>query len=129
MGRDNAKVLLDEGTDPSHAKRLARIEREFPGDSFEIVANEYLAKLRRENRADATMNKLEWLLGFALPVLGPMSVSAIRPIDVLAVLRTVEKRGRYDSARRLRATIGAVCRYAVATARAQIDPPPRCKGR
>jgi integrase len=122
MGRDEAKLLLDEGKDPSQVKKLARLENEFPGDSFEIVAKEYLDKLRREGRAEATMTKLEWLLEFALPVLGPLSVSAIRPIEVLAVLRTVEKRGRYDSARRLRSTIGAVCRYAVATARAQVDP-------
>src|SRR5665213_4467308 len=72
MGRDNAKVLLDEGKDPSYVKKLARLESEFPGDSFEIVAKEYLAKLRREGRADATMTKLEWLLDFALPVLGPI---------------------------------------------------------
>ena len=122
MGRDKAKLLLDEGNDPSHVKKLARLESEYPGDSFEIVAKEYLAKLRREGRAEATLTKVEWLLDFALPVLGPQSVSAIRPIEVLAVLRTVEKRGRYDTARRLRSTIGAVCRYAVATARAQVDP-------
>ena len=122
MGRDDAKLLLDEGKDPSHVKKLARLESEFPGDSFEIVAKEYLAKLRRERRAEATMTKAQWLLDFALPVLGPISVSAIRPIEVLAVLRTVEKRGRYDTARRLRSTIGAVFRYAVATARAQVDP-------
>jgi len=66
---------------PSHVKRLERIEREFPGDSFEIVAKEYLEKLRREGRAEATMTKLEWLLAFALPILGPLSVSAIRPIE------------------------------------------------
>jgi len=128
MERDKAKVQLDEGRDPSHVKRLERIEREFPGDSFEIVAKEYLEKLRREGRAEATMTKLEWLLAFALPILGPLSVSAIRPIEILAVLRTVEKRGRYDSARRLRSTIGAVCRYAVATARAEVDPTAALQG-
>ena len=128
MERDKAKVQLDEGRDPSHVKRLERIEREFPGDSFEIVAQEYLAKLRREGRAETTMTKLEWLLAFALPILGPLSVSAIRPIEILAVLRTVEKRGRYDSARRLRSTIGAVCRYAVATARAEVDPTAALQG-
>jgi integrase len=121
MGRDQAKVLLNEGRDPGHVKRLTQLESEHPGDSFEIVAKEYVAKLRREGRAEATLTKLEWLLDFALPVLGPLSVRAIRPIEVLVVLRTVEKRGRYDSARRLRSTIGAVCRYAVATARADVD--------
>ena len=122
MGRDTAKSQIDDGTDPSQAKKLARLEAEFPGDSFEIVAQEYLAKLRREGRAEATMTKAEWLLDFARPALGHLSVSAVRPIEVLAVLRTVEKRGRYDTARRLRSTIGAVFRYAVATARAEVDP-------
>jgi integrase len=79
-------------------------------------------KQRREGRSESTLSKTEWLLDFARPILGPMSVKAIRPVDVLAVLRTVERRGRYESARRLRSTIGAVCRYAVATARADTDP-------
>jgi len=122
MERDKAKVMLEEGIDPSHVRRLERLEREFPGDGFETIAKEYLAKLRREGRSEATLTKVEWLLSFALPVLGPMRVSEIRPIDVLAILRTVEKRGHYESARRLRSTIGAVCRYAVATARAEVDP-------
>ena len=122
MARDSAKLQLTEGTDPGHKRRMERLEREFPGDSFNEVAKEYVDKLRREGRAENTLIKTEWLLAFALPVLGPMSVKAIRPVDVLAVLRTVERRGRYESARRLRSTIGAVCRYAVATARADADP-------
>lgn len=107
---------------PSHVKRVERLEREFPGDSFEVVAKEYLDKLRREGRAETTLNKVQWLLDFALTILGPMRVSEIRPIEVLAVLRSVERRGRYESARRLRSTIRAVFRYAVATARAEADP-------
>ncbi|MGQ0742632.1 MAG: tyrosine-type recombinase/integrase, partial [Alphaproteobacteria bacterium] len=120
--RDEAKALLAQGGDPCHRKRLQRIEREYPGDSFEIVAQEYVEKLRREGRADATLEKIEWMLGFARPVLGPMTVRSIRPIEILSVLRSVEGRGRYETARKLRSTIGAVCRYAVATARADADP-------
>jgi integrase len=120
--REKAKNLLREGSDPSHKRILARIGREYPGDSFEVVAKEYIEKLRREGRAKVTLEKVEWVLSFALPVLGPMTVRSIRPIEVLAVLRNVEGRGRYETARRLRSTIGAVCRYAVATARADVDP-------
>ena len=122
IARDDAKLQLTEGTDPGHARRMERLEREYPGDSFDVVAKEYVDKLRREGRTEATLSKTEWLLDFARPALGPLSVKAIRPVDVLAVLRTVERRGRYESARRLRSTIGAVCRYAVATARADADP-------
>ena len=41
---------------------------------------------------------------------------------ILAVLRAVESRGKRESAKRLRATIGQVFRYAVATGRADSDP-------
>ncbi|TIU87441.1 MAG: integrase, partial [Mesorhizobium sp.] len=43
-------------------------------------------------------------------------------------LRTVEVRGRYESARRLRSTIGSVFRYAIATARADTDPTSALRG-
>ena len=39
-----------------------------------------------------------------------------------AVLRTVEERRRHETAHRLRATIGEVFRYAIATGRATADP-------
>ena len=40
----------------------------------------------------------------------------------------MEARGHYETARRLRSTIGAVCRYAIVTARAQDDPTAALKG-
>ena len=58
----------------------------------------------------------------AMPTLGDIPVSEIRPLDVLEVLQWVEERGKYETARRLRSTIGSVCRYAIVTARAQQDP-------
>lgn len=122
MERDKAKLLLKGGRDPNHARRVEKLEQAYPGDSFDIVANEYLDKLRREERAEITVEKVSWLLDFARPLLGPMSISSIRPIDVLSVLQAVERRGRYETARRLRSTIGAVCRYGIATARATVDP-------
>lgn len=95
--------------------------REFPTDTFEVISREYVDKLRREGRAESTIEKIEWLLSFALPDLGLLTVKAMRAIEILAVLRRVETRGRHETARRLRSTIGAICRYAVATARAETD--------
>jgi integrase len=122
MERDKAREMLKEGHDPSRKRKLIRLEALHSDDSFETVANEYLAKLRREGRAEATLAKVEWLIGLATPDLGLSSVKTIRPIEVLDVLRKVERRGRYDTAGRLRSTIGAVFRYAIATARAETDP-------
>jgi integrase len=120
--RERARALLKEGRDPSQVKQLARLVDRTTGDTFDIVANEYVEKLRREGRSEATLVKVVWLLDFARPLLGSIRVRDIRPVEVLAVLKKVEARGRYDTARRLRSTIGAVCRYAAATARADTDP-------
>ncbi len=79
-------------------------------------------KCRSEELAAVTISKKEWLLEFAYPELGHRRLKDIEPIDVLGVLQTVERKGAYETTRRLRATIGAVFRYGVATARAQGDP-------
>ena len=81
-----------------------------------------MAKLKRDGRAISTLNKLEWLLGFSYPSIGQKSLSDIRPTDVLELARAVELRGRFETARRLRSTIGSVFRFAIATARAETDP-------
>lgn len=126
--REQAKSLLRDGTDPSRSRKLERIEQTSPAATFNIVADEYLAKLGREGKAEATLVKLEWILGIARRELGPMPIDAIRPVDVLGVLRAVEKSGRYETADRMRSAVGAVCRYAVATTRAERDPTAPLRG-
>jgi integrase len=120
--REKARESLRQGRDPSHVRAVARLENSFAEDKFALVAAEYLEKLRREGRSRSTLKKVEWLLGFATGPLGSYGMREIRPVEVLAVLRGVEGRGRYETARRLRSTIGAVFRYAIATARADTDP-------
>jgi integrase len=74
------------------------------------------------------LDQLEWLLGLARPAIGARPIVEITAPEVLAVLRSIESRGRHETARRLRATIGEVFRYAVATGRADADPPGALKG-
>lgn len=126
--RDAAKATLAGGRDPCAAKQLAKLMEKNRDDRFKTVAEDYMAKLRREGRAEATIVKNDWLLAFAYPALGSLPVSTIKPVEILAVLRKVEARGRHETARRLRSTIGAVIRYAVATARAQTDPTASLQG-
>jgi integrase len=125
MRRHDARLLLREGKDPIIERDLERrAQRDKLGarDTFEKVAGELLAKYRRDQFSETTLLKKEWLLAMAMPTLGDTPVSEIRPLDVLEVLQLVEARGNYETARRLRSTIGSVCRYAIVTARAQQDP-------
>ena len=121
--RQDAKRLLSEGIDPSSAKKQAKAaQASSAANTFEAIAAELVDKKRREGKAANTVGKSEWLLSLALPAIGTRPIKEIAAPDILAVLRKVESRGKLETAKRLRATIGQVFRYAVATGRADADP-------
>ena len=127
--REQAKAQLAAGIDPSQAKQASKQEeRAATLHTFQAIAKEYAAKLEREHRAKATMAKLEWLLGLAFDALGLRPINEISAAEALDVLRKVEARGHHETAKRLRSTIGAVFRYAIATARCDNDPTFALKG-
>jgi integrase len=127
--RDDARLLLVEGYDPSiERKRRKRQEFLEQGISFSDLAAEYLDKLRREGRAAQTLKKLGWIISLTEARLGDMEVKDIETQDILACLRVIEAEGKFETAGRLRSTIGAILRYAIATGRATTDPTQALKG-
>jgi integrase len=54
--------------------------------------------------------------------LGRMPITEITSPMALRCLRKVEAKGNYQTARRMRATIGAIFRYGIATGVAETDP-------
>jgi integrase len=120
VARDDAKRLLLKGVDPARAKQEEKQER--LATTFKGIAEEYVDRIEKEGRAEKTLFKTKWLLDLAYPILGDIPIKEIDAPTVLRALRKLEARGRYESARRLRSTIGRVFRYAIATARAQSDP-------
>ncbi len=121
--RDAAKKLLASGVDPSHhakVEKTAAAERH--GNTFSFVADEFLKKVQREGKSDATLSKKRWLLSLAMPDIGRRPIAEISAAEILVPLRRVEAQGNYETARRLRATIGQVFRYAIAVSKAANDP-------
>jgi integrase len=121
QAREDAKRLLADGLDPAAEKRR-QADAKAGAATFHAIADEYVAKLRRENRSEATIAKIAWLLSFANEAFGNEPIGQIAAPSVLKVLQSLEARGKYGSARRLRSTIGSVFRYAIATARAETNP-------
>jgi integrase len=127
--RDAAKRLLWDGHDPSFRKKADMAARAAAtGNTFENLSKELIDKKRREGKAGATLEKLEWLLTFVLPTIGLRPIDTIKAPEILEMLRTLESRGRLETARRLRSTIGEVFRYAIATGRAEGDPTGALRG-
>lgn len=120
--RDAARKQILEGLDPAAEKKLRKVRARIDADaSFKTVAEEWVSKVTREGRADVTLSKVQWLLEKAYPLIGPRPIAQIDAMEVLAVLRSIESTGRYESARRMRSVISRVLRYGVATGRAQRD--------
>lgn len=120
--RKEIKQQIAEGFDPAAKRKVDKITGPLANaNTFTAVANEWLDKAEREGRAKITIYKLGWLLDFAHPIIGRRKISDIKAPELLAVLRTVEQRGHYETARRLRSTCGQVFRYAIATGRADRD--------
>jgi integrase len=70
---------------------------------------------------EKTLSKNRWLLEPAYAAFGGGPVGEVTAPELLHALRKFEQRGRYESARRLRAVTGMVFRYAIATGRATRD--------
>ncbi len=127
--RDEARLMLLDDLDPSAEKKRARFEKDRArAITFGVIAEEYMEKAEREGRAPATMKKLRWLMSQLEGTLSEQPISEIEAPDVLRTLRAVEAKGTYETARRLRSTIGTVFRYAIATGRASHDPSDALKG-
>lgn len=76
-------------------RRIEKVARAIAaGNTFAAIADELLAKMTREGRAEATLEKTKWLLDFARPIIGERPIAEISAAEVLAVLRKVEARGR-----------------------------------
>ena len=129
QGRDKARKLLAQGTDPSTAKREdQQATAAAATNTFEAVARDWLAKTAAERMASTQAKVTTWLEKDVFPFIGTMPISTIGPRDVLAALRKMESRGALDSVQRVKQVCGQVFRYAVATGSAERDVTQDLKG-
>lgn len=127
--REQAKAMLRDGKDPAEIWAIPQGPVAEESDTFEAVAKEFLdIRKKADNLAEITIFKKEWLLGLAYPSIGAKKVSDIEASDILVILQELEAKGLLESARRLRALIGAVFRYAALTKRGASDPTALLKG-
>ena len=116
--RNKAREQLAAGIDPGALRKEAKaaVVRETVQNArtFEVVAEEWLAK-QASKRSDTTMQKARWMLtAFVYPSIGARPLDAVETSDLLACLRTLEARGKLETARRLHQRMNAIFRYAVA---------------
>jgi integrase len=127
--RDQARKLIEAGTDPAAKKRLDKIAAANAArNTFGAVAEEYLEHLAARGAAETTMAKNRWMLQQLAALLTKRPIAEITAAEVLDLLKRIEKSGRRETAKKLRGAIGSVFRLAVATLRATTDPTVALRG-
>jgi Phage integrase central domain/Arm DNA-binding domain len=114
--RDEARTQLVDGTDPAVQRKLDKITAEIQArTTFKLIAEEYIADSVERGLAPATLKKKRWfLLDLASP-LHNRPISEITPAELLYLLKSIEKSGRRETAKKMRGAISAVFRLAVIT--------------
>lgn len=121
--RDEARKQIVKEKDPSETKQEKKLQGLISdGNTFAKIAEQYVAKLIKEGRAESTLKKIDWLLDMANADLGNKPITEITAPMVLQTLKKIEAKGIYETALRLRSTIGAVFRFAIASGLAENDP-------
>jgi hypothetical protein len=120
--RDEARKLVAAGIDPGAQRQMEKLcKATRAANSFQAVAEEYIAKKEREGLAPVTLSKARWLLQLLASRIGSRPIAELTAPELLAALRVVEVRGNLETARRMRSFAGRVFRYGIATGRAERD--------
>lgn len=121
--REEAKNVLAMGKDPAQHQKEAERERNMAArDTFESVARSWHTNASSEWIAAHAERVLARLERDAFPAIGDRPIAEIEAPEILDLLRAVEKRGALDISKRLRQSIGAVFRFAIAEGRAKRNP-------
>lgn len=121
--RDEKRKQIAAGIDPSAHRQAEKASAKLSGENgFEVVAREWFGKFSPGWAKTHSTKIIRRLEANVFPWLGSRPVGEIEPMELLAVLRRVESRGKLETAHRVHQNCGQVLRYAVATGRARRDP-------
>lgn len=118
------KAQLVAGQDPRAVRQQAKLaEQRAAVETFEALAKEWLHEVHGKKVVESAYKRnVSRLERFVYPAIGPRSIKSIEPLDLLEILRRIERTGKAETAHRVRALCSQIFRYAVRTGRADRDP-------
>lgn len=121
--RDDARKLLAEGNDPAEQKKLEKLTKQLTVENtFKAIAVEWHAHKSSEWSENYAESVLDALDKDIFPYLAKRPIAEILPLEMLEILRMIEKRGALEKMRKVRQFCNQIFRYAIATGRATVNP-------
>jgi integrase len=123
MDRDEAKMLLHKGIDPS-AERKARkqLQVEVTEHSFEAIAREWHVKYYADKDPSYAKRVLRGLEKDIFPYIGDTPIMMITASSIRQALLPIEERGAQETAHRMLQVCSRIFRYAHACEYCDQDP-------
>lgn len=117
-----ARATLKGGIDPAQERKIAKLTGVLRTDNtFRSVAEEWFFRHMADKSEGHRVRSRRLLDRDIYPTLGGAIIDSISAVEVLAVLRTIEKRS-IDLSHRAKQTFGQIFRYGVITGRLENDP-------
>lgn len=127
--RDEAKKQLAENINPSDARKSEKIALRYATENtFYAVAMEWHSSKCSTWSDGYASEILRCFENDIFPYIGKRPIDQIAPLELLAVLQKIEKRGALEQASKIRRRCGEVFRYAVITGRVKYNPAPDLAG-
>ncbi|WP_311748962.1 tyrosine-type recombinase/integrase [Proteus terrae] len=127
--RDEAKKQLAENINPSDARKSEKIALRYATENtFYAVAMEWHSSKCSTWSDGYASEILRCFENDIFPYIGKRPIDQIVPLELLAVLQKIEKRGALEQANKIRRRCGEVFRYAVITGRVKYNPAPDLAG-
>ncbi|MGG7889346.1 tyrosine-type recombinase/integrase [Klebsiella aerogenes] len=121
--RDDARKLVAEGKNPSEVRKEQKVALQTESESaFEKIATEWHQMKSAKWSEGYASDIMEAFQNDIFPYVGTRPVGEIKPLELLNVLRKIEKRGALEKMRKVRQRCSEVFRYAIATGRAEFNP-------
>ena len=121
--RDSLRKQLASGQNPAEVRRTQKLARLVTVDqTFQKVALQWFdwwSPSKNKRHAGYVKSRLE---ADVFPQIGKRPVAEIQPIELVAMVKNIEKRGALDIAKRVYQTCGQIFRYAVVNGVAQKNP-------
>lgn len=121
--RESARKLLASGTDPMAQRKADKVARRLAVEnSFAAVARiwwESWKSARSASHVEYVWRRLE---ADVIPALGSRPIAEIEAPELVAMMKTIERRGALDIAKRALQTTSQIFRYAIAHGLATRNP-------
>ncbi len=111
--RDEAKILINDGKNPTREKRAAKLRNIADGENtFEAIARKWLELKKSSMNEKYRTQCLTRLEQHVFPMIGVMPIAEITIPDVVRVIEKIAERGTIETAKRMKQLISQTFRYA-----------------